>query len=465
MSNKRNAIILKLEELYRHFENFILSNIRLANIETQISMLYNIGTIFKVSVGITDSIMFFNKIDKFLGLIQLIIKLFREQKISNIQLSKYNTHLNWFRHKLRHPQKLNNKLLNIYNFIKNMPFFNKSLQFIPILTISNLEQQIDIEPYILYQCRYSLNYDNMPFDMNNTPITLSVPNTRRINQELENQLSNGVCFGFYDNNELNEILINTIHTKSTIDIKVVAKPNLTGYPGGKYYSFIKDGYAIWYLAILKIYLRHGETTESIINSDDSKIIKNLSIHSIPKNDMSNIITSLTVDPIDIGGIYAIHIYKDYHNAILHRIEHLLYDYGKTETSLFQVLICRTSTCPKILKIKNTNQVKSNIQCTICRIQYCSLCENLAHYGECGEIDNLLNVYINTNTKKCPNIECNISYEKNEGCNHMRCLSCGTHFCWLCGLSYNIDDIIDHYDTGNISDNELGPYSPKCIGLL
>lgn len=38
-------------------------------------------------------------------------------------------------------------------------------------------------------------------------------------------------------------------------------------------------------------------------------------------------------------------------------------------------------------------------------------------------------WIASNTKKCP--RCQVSIEKNGGCNHIQCRSCLLDFCWIC----------------------------------
>ncbi|CAF1628062.1 unnamed protein product [Rotaria magnacalcarata] len=39
------------------------------------------------------------------------------------------------------------------------------------------------------------------------------------------------------------------------------------------------------------------------------------------------------------------------------------------------------------------------------------------------------LWLVTNSKKCPN--CSISIQKNEGCNHIKCVKCKYDFCWIC----------------------------------
>ena len=51
-----------------------------------------------------------------------------------------------------------------------------------------------------------------------------------------------------------------------------------------------------------------------------------------------------------------------------------------------------------------------------------------------ENSNSLNAaWLKVNTKPCP--KCKVLIEKNKGCMHMKCYSCGYHFCWLCMGEY------------------------------
>eukprot|EP01129_Flabellula_baltica_P011480 TRINITY_DN503_c0_g1_i1.p1 TRINITY_DN503_c0_g1~~TRINITY_DN503_c0_g1_i1.p1 ORF type:complete len:420 (+),score=78.60 TRINITY_DN503_c0_g1_i1:645-1904(+) len=86
------------------------------------------------------------------------------------------------------------------------------------------------------------------------------------------------------------------------------------------------------------------------------------------------------------------------------------------------------------------QRNENITCN-CGHRFCFRCSDEAHQpARCvdavkwnkineGGDDSLNEKYISTISKKCPN--CNNNIEKNGGCNHMTCRSCGYHFCWQC----------------------------------
>ena len=58
---------------------------------------------------------------------------------------------------------------------------------------------------------------------------------------------------------------------------------------------------------------------------------------------------------------------------------------------------------------------------------------------------LLNAAEDHEEHRCPNPECNIPFEKRDGCNHIHCPHCGWHFCYLCKESLNhLDDPYDHF---------------------
>jgi ankyrin repeat/IBR domain-containing protein 1 len=57
-------------------------------------------------------------------------------------------------------------------------------------------------------------------------------------------------------------------------------------------------------------------------------------------------------------------------------------------------------------------------------------EELRHSNEKEEISaNYL--WLVTNSKLCPNPNCNAPIQKNEGCNHIKCYKCKHDFCWIC----------------------------------
>lgn len=75
----------------------------------------------------------------------------------------------------------------------------------------------------------------------------------------------------------------------------------------------------------------------------------------------------------------------------------------------------------------------------CNLEFCTGCQQENHLPASCELIEKWNLknnsesenisWIKINTKKCPS--CNVSIEKNDGCNHMTCKSCKHEFCWLC----------------------------------
>ncbi|XP_021370464.1 ATP-dependent RNA helicase DEAH12, chloroplastic-like isoform X2 [Mizuhopecten yessoensis] len=98
--------------------------------------------------------------------------------------------------------------------------------------------------------------------------------------------------------------------------------------------------------------------------------------------------------------------------------------------------CVTPDCPVVYRVTKTG--KSFI-CPECDIKICTSCQVQFHDGlTCamfkveGNEDVSMRRWLEknkANRKRCPN--CATPIEKNGGCNHMSCLTCGKHICWLC----------------------------------
>ena len=94
-----------------------------------------------------------------------------------------------------------------------------------------------------------------------------------------------------------------------------------------------------------------------------------------------------------------------------------------------------------------------VTCQKCNTDFCYFHSN-AHAGNvssCIEYHkksletNRANIEYATNTlraKSCPT--CGISVSKEGGCNQMKCGSCGTHFCWLCGVIVDDGAFPEHF---------------------
>jgi hypothetical protein len=92
-------------------------------------------------------------------------------------------------------------------------------------------------------------------------------------------------------------------------------------------------------------------------------------------------------------------------------------------------------------------------CQGCHFRFCTKCHQPEHEGECDKPDEATEALIARISKPCPNPTCGTSIERNEGCNHMTCANCRTHFCWTCGEMYPLDEhrapmITQHYVDNN-----------------
>ncbi|KAL1720039.1 hypothetical protein EV715DRAFT_197704 [Schizophyllum commune] len=112
-----------------------------------------------------------------------------------------------------------------------------------------------------------------------------------------------------------------------------------------------------------------------------------------------------------------------------------------ERTADQLKYCRTAACGQVY---STTGDRRFLTCPSCFATVCTGCNEGAHVGwTCEENapdvrrkhDEELNdaLIAEQNYKRCPN--CRVLVEKTEGCNHMQCSGCQTHFCWRCTQAF------------------------------
>ena len=93
-----------------------------------------------------------------------------------------------------------------------------------------------------------------------------------------------------------------------------------------------------------------------------------------------------------------------------------------------------------------NKKKKIVKCNFGH-DFCFECGNKPHPKQnCTEIDEDFEKWKKDRiVKRCPH--CKFWTEKNFGCNHMTCIQCQFHWCWLCEK----ECLFDHYDSGSCKD--------------
>ncbi|PAV90167.1 hypothetical protein WR25_02617 [Diploscapter pachys] len=120
--------------------------------------------------------------------------------------------------------------------------------------------------------------------------------------------------------------------------------------------------------------------------------------------------------------------------------------------------CPMPNCGRAIKVQQFEA--RPVMCKSCSQRFCFRCAHEWHapvncrllklwMKKCQD-DSETSNWINANTKDCP--KCNVTIEKNGGCNHMTCRNktCGAEFCWIClgewkshhGDSYNCNRFND-----------------------
>lgn len=106
---------------------------------------------------------------------------------------------------------------------------------------------------------------------------------------------------------------------------------------------------------------------------------------------------------------------------------------RTKPEKFQY--CCTPDCDHVYRTSATGLV---VTCASCLALVCTSCQVVAHDGlSCAQYQRIANAGSAefmawkraNNVKDCP--KCKMPIEKTMGCNHMECMVCRAHICWVC----------------------------------
>jgi len=97
--------------------------------------------------------------------------------------------------------------------------------------------------------------------------------------------------------------------------------------------------------------------------------------------------------------------------------------------------CPGPDCPNIYRVSKEGEV---ISCSKCQLLLCATCHTEHHDGRTcdenkdrteGNMKAFSEWKATNKAKECPS--CGIPIQKIAGCNHIRCVSCKAHLCWVC----------------------------------
>ncbi|KAG4267599.1 hypothetical protein FPRO04_12754 [Fusarium proliferatum] len=103
--------------------------------------------------------------------------------------------------------------------------------------------------------------------------------------------------------------------------------------------------------------------------------------------------------------------------------------------------CPTPDCDQVYRVSSPGKLPSTFTCARCFTPTCTACHDshlgiscAKHKGNGSEdIEELIKAKEDLGAKDCP--KCTTALQKAEGCNHITCLACGTHICWVCMATF------------------------------
>ena len=367
----------------------------------------------------------------------------------------YNNNLNKFLNYIKKSYNSNTHTSTILKLkmLHNLRFLCKdnSLKFkehTPIIIEPIIENNIGV-------ATKRKNYDGLPINDSDLKINSALKINSGIEENIEKHKiiftipettlntnrSNGVKFGFYDLDEFMSFLKCAIeeanHDQLLYDKYFDFSNNVNG-------SLILEDYAF----SIELKIRHGSKVGRI-NTTSSKIMYGLTKNNLKKSHITS----------DILFAFNYPELVEYNDLVTKKIFQLINQKHNDPEFPFCTIQCYRETCGHY----NTYSREFNnnkLTCYKCRIsEFCKLCEKTYHGNTpCNiTVDEQTEIWINDNTKACPNSNCKKRIQKNEGCNHMTCKQCSTHFCWLCNQIYTPNDVSNHY-------RGMNPYG-GCINQI
>ena len=112
------------------------------------------------------------------------------------------------------------------------------------------------------------------------------------------------------------------------------------------------------------------------------------------------------------------------------------------------------TCPRpecamqsIVK-KYSGEGSKEVTCSFCRrAEICLECGLLGHGNHACNAPDEATAALLAEHCPCPNKDCGVLIHKIDGCSHMECVQCKSHFCWECRTVYDRRDIDAHIRRG------------------
>ena len=125
--------------------------------------------------------------------------------------------------------------------------------------------------------------------------------------------------------------------------------------------------------------------------------------------------------------------------------------------------CPTADCDQVYEVSDDGKI---FTCSTCLSSVCTKCGAVSHEGlTCDQYksailgdDAFADWKKKNDARDCPKCGCTI--QKSEGCNHIRCKTCGAHLCWVCMRVFGMSsDTYGHMSAehGSFYDPGYGDY--------